>query len=87
VRIGLIVAEADVDKLPGDLEPVLAPEGRTSLGALVGEEMLLSLPIVPQHADDEPCVSASQAAVETPEAAAPPTQRPFARLNELLGRK
>jgi uncharacterized protein len=87
VRIGLIVSEADVDRVPGDFEPMLAPEGRTSLDALVGEELLLSLPIVPQHADDEPCVSASQAAVEPAKEAVLPTQRPFERLGELLGRK
>jgi uncharacterized metal-binding protein YceD (DUF177 family) len=84
VRIGLIVSEADIDRVPGDLEPVLAPDGRTSIAALVGEEILLCLPIVPQHADDEPCVRSE---VEPAKEAVPPTQRPFERLGELLGRK
>jgi uncharacterized protein len=84
VRIGLIESEAQLDRVPEDLEPVLAPDGRTSIGALVGEELLLCLPIVPQH--EEECAGGATE-VPAPEVEAPPTQRPFAGLGELLNRK
>lgn len=84
-RMGLIFAQADMERVPEELEPVLAPEGRTSIGALVEEELLLSLPIVPQHAEGEPCGAAE--APRKAAADAPPTQRPFEGLDKLLGRK
>jgi uncharacterized protein len=84
VRIGLVGSEAEINRVPEDLEPVLAPGGHTSIGALVAEELLLSLPIVPQH--DEECAGGA-AEVPAPAAEAPPTQRPFAGLGELLNRK
>jgi uncharacterized protein len=86
VRIGLIESEAEVNRVPEELEPVLASGGRTSIGALVGEELLLSLPIVPQHEDPSACAGEA-ARVPLPAAEAPPSQRPFAGLGELLKRK
>jgi uncharacterized protein len=84
-RVGLIASEADINRVPDDLEPVLAPEGRTRLAALVEEELLLSLPIVPQHVGGE-CLPPAEASPE-PAAAEPPSQRPFVQLGELLNRK
>lgn len=83
-RVGLIATEADINRVPDDLEPVLAPDGRTRIAALVEEELLLGLPIVPQHPPGEPCAPACGAAEP---AAEPPSQRPFARLGELMSRK
>jgi uncharacterized metal-binding protein YceD (DUF177 family) len=71
--------------VPEDLEPMLAPGGRISIGELVTEEMLLSLPVVPLHGDDARCVAASPGA-GAPDHAAEATHRPFARLAELLKR-
>ena len=51
--MGLIAAEADASRVPEELEPVLAPEGRIRVGELVEEELLLTLPIVPLHAEGE----------------------------------
>jgi len=85
-RIGLIESEAALERVPEDLEPVLAPDGRTSIGALVAEELLLSLPLVPQHERTEECAADVPVAAE-PEEQAPPTQRPFADLGALLNLK
>lgn len=81
VRVALVPSEADVARAPPELEPVLAPAGRISIGELITEELLLTLPIVALHGAGEPC-------------AAPPaepggehgqeTHKPFARLAELL---
>jgi uncharacterized protein len=86
VRIGLIESEAELDRVPDDLEPVMAPGGRTSIGNLVEEELLLTLPIVPQHEDLQSCAQEAPA-VSAAEADAPPTHRPFAGLGDLLNRK
>lgn len=82
-RVGLIAAEADMSRVPEDLEPVLALEGRISVGELVEEELLLTLPIVPLHADA--CVVAPSAPLVAEEREE--TQRPFEGLSELFKRK
>jgi uncharacterized protein len=87
VRIGLVgsEAEAEAGRMPEDLEPMLAPGGRISIGELITEELLLSLPIVPLHGQQTQCAASVDAA--------PPagprgkeTHRPFARLGELMKR-
>jgi uncharacterized protein len=79
-RVALVTSEAQAAGVPADLEPMLAPEGRTSLSALLTEELLLGLPIVPLHAACAP-ERAAAPGHDTPE-----THRPFARLGELLKR-
>jgi uncharacterized protein len=77
-RIALVMSEAHAARVPEDLEPMLAPAGRTSIAGLLTEELLLALPIVPLH---EACTPGRTA---TPERDTPDTHRPFARLGELL---
>jgi uncharacterized protein len=86
VRVGLIAAEADMSRVPEDLEPVLAPGGRISIGELVEEELLLALPIVPLHERADECAVAPSAPLVTDEQKEQQTQRPFERLGELLKR-
>jgi len=84
VKVALVASEADVARVPTELEPVLAPGGRISIGELITEELLLTLPIVALHGEGGPCAAAP---VET--AAAEPgqdTHKPFARLADLLRR-
>ena len=84
VRVGLIGSEAELGRVPADLEPVLAPGGRISIGELITEEMLLTLPIVPLHGEGEQCRVAPAPGVEQEQGEA--THKPFARLAELLKR-
>lgn len=77
--VALVGSEAEAAQVPEDLEPMLAPGGRTSIGALITEELLLALPIVALH--QGPC--AAPAAAAEPERE---RQRPFAGLGELLKR-
>ena len=82
-RVGLIGAAAEIGRVPAELEPMLAPGGRISIGELVTEEMLLSLPIVPLHGEGGQCAAASSrggAQARAGEA----THKPFAHLDELL---
>ena len=87
-EVGLVTTEADVSRVPEELEPVLAPEGRISVGELVEEELLLTLPIVPLHEEEAAChVVPSEAAVSADEVPPETTQKPFAQLAELLKRQ
>ena len=69
-------SEAQAVNVAEEVETFLAADGHGSLAALAAEELLLSLPLVPRHAQGEQCVEASAEAEET--------QRPFADLRALL---
>ena len=84
VRVALVGSEAEVARVPEDLEPMLARGGRISIGELVTEEILLSLPIVPLHGDDTACGASSTQQAQG--RGAESTHRPFAGLAELLKR-
>jgi uncharacterized protein len=86
VKVALVASESDVARVPTELEPVLAPGGRTSIGELVSEELLLTLPIVPLHAGSEPCAAAPPSEQAARGERAPETHKPFARLAELMKR-
>jgi len=85
--VGLVTTEADTSRVPEELEPVLAPEGRISVGELVEEELLLTLPIVPLHEEAAACHVAPAAAAVSADEVPPETQKPFAQLAELLKRQ
>jgi uncharacterized protein len=84
-RVALVASEAEAGRVASDLEPVLAAGGRISIGELVTEELLLTLPIVPLHAHDTVCAGPS--AAPAPPQDAGETHKPFARLGELLKRQ
>ena len=85
-EVGLIATEADASRVPEELEPVLAPEGRISVGELVEEELLLTLPIVPLHAEGDACNVASSAPLAE-NGREEETQKPFEQLAELFKRQ
>lgn len=84
VKVALVASEADLARVPAELEPVLAAGGRISIGELITEELLLTLPIVALHGEGELCA----APPAEPAAGAPgqDTHKPFARLADLLKR-
>lgn len=78
--------EASAERLPADLETMLAPEGRVRLADVLGEELLLALPLSPRHENEKDCgVAAGVVAIAETEKVE--VQRPFAALAELMGRK
>lgn len=82
-ELAFIDEEAQVGSVPESHDPVVMSAGRVSLAALVEEELLLAMPIVPAHADPADC--RVRAATDTADApAAAPTQTPFAGLRELM---
>ena len=82
-QIALVASEADVARVPPEFEGVLAPAGRISIGELIAEELLLTLPIVALHRAGEACAAGAQAAAEP---RGPETHKPFARLADLMKR-
>jgi len=86
-RIALIAAEADIGKVPEDLEPMLAPGGRVDTGDIVEEELMLFLPIVALHEEDSACVADGRRGGAEAPPEEPVTQKPFERLQELLRRR
>jgi uncharacterized metal-binding protein YceD (DUF177 family) len=83
VRVALVHSPDEAARVPEDLEPVLASGGRISIGQLVTEELLLSLPLVPRHEVAAECGIAPA----PPEEGATETHCPFAQLADLLKRK
>jgi uncharacterized protein len=93
----IVESEREAEGAPAGMETFLAPDGRLSLSALVAEELLLALPIVPLHGTGtacrppgEPDVAGAQAALAggtgAPAADGAAVVRPFADLRALLER-
>ena len=82
-RVALIPTEADVSRVPENLEPVLAPGGRISIREIVEEELMLSLPIVALHEIADECTGAGSGSEPESET----KQRPFEQLQELLKKR
>ena len=82
-HVAVVDSEAQAASVDEARETFLAADGHGTLAALVAEELLLSLPLVPRHAAGERCAEGGA------EAEAEETQRPFADLRALLeqGRK
>jgi uncharacterized protein len=90
----VVETEREAEEAPAGWETFLAPEGRLSLAALVAEEVLLAIPIVPLHDAGLGCAAATpDAPVATPAGPAAAaveegaTVRPFADLKALLERR
>ena len=81
VKVALVASEAEGARVPTELEPVLASGGRISIGELITEELLLTLPIVALHAAGQACAAPAESAAGEH---AQDTHRPFARLADLL---
>ena len=86
-ELALLASEAEAGTVGAAFEPVLARDGRISLAELVEEELLLSLPIVPMHAQDAQCQALEAAGGQSEPAQEAATQRPFAQLGKLLSHK
>ena len=81
----LVFAEAGADELPDGFEAVDGDPRKLDLASLVEDELLLAVPIIPQHDAGEACLLPDAAAGKDEEdAAAPEMRRPFADLKDLL---
>jgi len=82
--VALIANESQVDRVPEQLEPMLAPGGKVSLRDLVEEEVMLNLPIVALHEEAIACNPLVAVAEDDEDRSN--VQRPFEQLGELLKR-
>jgi len=80
----LVFADAGSAELPEGYEAVGGDPQALDLAALVEDELLLALPIIPQHAAGEACAlpPAAEAAGDVADTRA--MRRPFAGLKDLL---
>ena len=92
------VVGTETGEVPGGYEPFVGMPEQLSLAALIEEQVLLALPLVPMHdagsaqcrssgAEVEPLVPAAVVDTVAEQAAAEEKQMPFANLRELLERK
>ena len=62
--LGVVINEAQAERLPSTLEPLFVTEEPLFLSDLIEDELILSLPIVPRHSDEQ-CALAQMPAEET----------------------
>lgn len=87
ISLGVVASMDEADLLPESHEPVLLTEETLSLKDLVEEELLLALPVVPQHEGQCPVKGATsevKKVVETSPDADDERYKPFANLSELI---
>jgi len=93
----LIVVRDEDEEVPGGYEPFVGKPEQLSLSALIEEQVLLALPLVPTHEPGTPgCLPTGAETVPlVPKSASKPAaqaaddekQTPFANLRELLGKQ
>jgi uncharacterized protein len=76
----LMVVATDRDEVVGGFEPCVADPAHLSVQAVIEEQMLLAMPLVPMHEDLSECC----APVDTGRAGDEEKQKPFANLRDLL---
>jgi uncharacterized protein len=81
----LMVVASERDDVAGGYEPWIGDAEHLSVVAVVEEQMLLALPLVPMHADSDDCRPAT--AIARPDDDREDRQRPFANLRELIDRR
>jgi uncharacterized protein len=81
----LMVVSNERDDIAGGYEPWLGDAEHLSVIALVEEQVLLALPLVPMHADSDDCRPTTDA--ESSDESREDRQRPFANLRELIDRR
>jgi uncharacterized protein len=82
----LAFVEREDVAVPAGHEAIAGDPRRVDLTALVEDELLLSLPLIPKHGDGEEC-AAREPQLTSEKIAAPPElemRRPFAGLKDLL---
>ena len=90
-RVALVSDYDSADRVPQEMEVFLVEADSVSVRDLVDEEVMLALPNVPRHAEDNECARRKVQLPGQPEEPedAPDlqVQKPFAQLGELLKRK
>ncbi|MEO5574037.1 MAG: YceD family protein [Gammaproteobacteria bacterium] len=83
--LGIVTSQAQAERLPANYEPLLVAAGRIPLATIIEDELLLNLPDIPKH-EDENCLDLDKFTKPEPIAEAP-RKNPFALLNQLKQKK
>ena len=79
-----VTASGNEGTLPADFEPWPLVAGPVSLGQLIEDELLLALPLVPMHEQQDECGElAAELAALRQEGSGAPAENPFAVLEKL----
>lgn len=86
VSLAVVSSMDEADRLPDAYEPVLLTETKIPLKDIVEEELLLALPVIPQHAGDCPSGVEVESSAEPALTVSADDERyqPFANLAELI---
>lgn len=79
-RWGLVHAEGQAAGLPKEYDPLVVPESGVMISALVEDELILALPLIPRHNDIRQCEANGFA---LPPQAPSARRNPFAALSPL----
>lgn len=79
-QLGLCTSEAEAERLPDELEPLIVGDAPLNIREVVEDEILLALPIVARHARACGQVAAAEPEGPTDE----DTRRPFRDLRKML---
>ena len=83
--LGIVTSQAQAERLPENYEPLLVETGLMPLAAIIEDELILNLPAVPRH-EDENCLDLEK--FTKPEASTEALRKnPFAILNQLKDHK
>jgi uncharacterized protein len=78
----LMIVAGEGDDVAGGYEPWIGDAEQLAVGAVIEEQVLLALPLVPVHADTDDCRARAAAGAQAD--GCEDRQRPFANLRELL---
>ncbi len=86
VSLAVVSSMDEADRLPDAYEPVLLTETKLPLKDIIEEELLLALPVIPQHAGDCPSPAEAESSAEPTLTVSAEDERyqPFANLAELI---
>lgn len=76
-------SESEGERLPEQFEPLLTEHGQVRTADLIEDELILALPIVAMHADEEDCLVQAGEQSATSEPAGPREPNAFAALAAL----
>ncbi|MBD3671540.1 MAG: DUF177 domain-containing protein [Gammaproteobacteria bacterium] len=82
-KLAFVRFPSEVDEVPDDLEAIQLDKPEIDLRALIEDELILALPLVPMHQESCQAWQDDEAATDDTQAGAEPKDNPFAVLAKL----
>ncbi len=88
ILLGIVSGEDEAARLPEMIDPLLVGEANVRPVDIIEDELILALPVVARHEDDDACVPRERRfGEEVPKSDEPRKENPFAALKVLRGGK